>query len=296
MPCYGPLKGWYNKKRSPSGKRAVTFNISDALTDRPVDIPCGQCIGCRLDRTQDWAIRCHHEASMYEYNSFLTLTYNDENLPSDLSVSVVEMQLFMKRLRKKYSHQIRFYLCGEYGDEKQRPHYHVLLFNHEFRDKSPWKKTKSGQILWRSEQLEELWKYGHSSIGTVTFQSAGYVARYIMKKLTGQKARDHYHGRQPEFTNMSRKPGIGQPWLDKFRTDVFPGDFVVIDGRKMKTPQFYTSDLERMSVREHQKIKWTRRMNAVKHKVNNQPARLKVREIVQQKKAERLLRTHDKET
>lgn len=303
MPCFSPLQGWYSKKTTPNGKRQIVFTISAALTDRPATVPCGQCSGCRLERSRMWAIRCHHEASLYENNVFVTLTYNDKHLPTDMSVDVKELQGFMKRLRKHYSGQkIRFYGCGEYGDQYGRPHYHALLFNHEFTDKEPWKKLKEN-MLWRSPILEKIWPYGHSSIGTVNFKSAGYVARYIMKKINGDPASEHYaytdqygeiHQRKPEFTNMSRKPGIGADWLQKYKMDVYPEDFIVIEGKKMRPPRYYDTAYEITDPEIHRKIKWTRQKNLRQHADNNTPARLRVRQQILDKKLGMLPRTHDR--
>lgn len=302
MTCYNTIKGWYSKNRTPNGKREIVFTINDALTDRPVDIPCGQCIGCRIDRSRQWAIRCYHEASLYEDNCFVTLTIDQEHMPENQSVDIKHLQDFMKALRHKYyPNKIRFYACGEYGDTTNRAHYHLLLFNHDFPDKTKWGKTKQGHIRWRSAELEGLWDLGHSEIGTVTFQSAGYVARYILKK---QKDAPHLffvdkdgktRQRNPEFTTMSRMPGIGKPWLDKFKTDVFPGDFVVIDGKKFRTPRYYDTAYETSNPVDHKKLKWTRKAKALKHKDNQTPERLRVREQIQRKKAERLPRNHDLE-
>lgn len=77
MTCYSPLEGWYSKKRTLSGNRKVVFNLHEGLADRPVTIPCGQCIGCRLERSRQWAVRCVHEASLHTSNCFLTLTFSN---------------------------------------------------------------------------------------------------------------------------------------------------------------------------------------------------------------------------
>ncbi len=307
MPCFRPIKGWLSKKRSPKGKRQVVFTISEAYTDRGVTIPCGQCSGCRLERSRQWAIRCHHEATLYEDNCFLTLTYDDQHLPDDYSVSVRPLQLFMKALRNKYSpKRIRFYACGEYGDKYGRPHYHLLLFNHDFSDKTLWKNDRDDP-LYRSESLEKLWPFGHSSIGNVTFQSAGYVARYIMKKISGDDADEHYgyidpddpektiHQRKPEFTVMSRKPGIGQAWFKKWTSDIYPSDEIIIEGKKMRPPRYYDQSFEISEPQHMRKIKWTRLRNLNQHKENNTPERLVVREIILEKKIAQLQRNHDLE-
>ncbi len=302
MPCYSPLKGWSSNKASANGKRAVTFNIREAYTDRPRTVPCGQCVGCRLERSRQWAIRCHHEASLHEDNCFITLTYDEENLPADRSISVRAFQLFMKRLRKKYPQKIRFYACGEYGDNLGRPHYHACLFNHDFADKRLWRRKKNKEPLYRSSDLEEIWPYGYSSVGNVSFESAAYVARYIMKKINGNIAEEHYqfidkngeiHQRTPEFTIMSRKPGVGAKWLEKYATDVYPDDFVILKGKRMRPPRYYDQNLEVLEPENYRKIQWTRKRNLRKHADNNTPERLEVREKIQRKKMELLVRNHD---
>ena len=117
MACYTPLKGYRSTELTKNGKRKIVFNRNHGFADLPVTVPCGQCIGCRLERSRQWAIRCTHEASLWEKNCFITLTYNDENLPKDGSLDVTHFQKFMKRLRKKHGAGIRFYHCGEYGDK-----------------------------------------------------------------------------------------------------------------------------------------------------------------------------------
>lgn len=233
---------------------------------------------------------------MYELNSFLTLTFSDEHLPENYSVSVQDMQLFMKRLRK-YAGRVRFFACGEYGGLGQRPHYHVLLFGYDFGDKTVWSKTKNGDLLYRSAALEKLWPYGNSWIGSVTFESAGYVARYVTKKIGGDPAEEHYTrvhpltGEQvkvhPEFVTMSLKPGIGQAWFDKYSSDAFPSDFVVINGRKLPVPRFYA---RKLSDEAALLIKAKRKEKAHPHKHNQTDARLLVREEVQELRATRLKR------
>ena len=174
----------------------MIFNPKYAYqADQPEKLPCGQCVGCRLERSRQWAIRCMHEAQMHEDNCFITLTFNPESLDdrsNPWSLDVRDFQLFMKRLRKKYGAGIRFYHCGEYGELNKRPHYHACIFGFDFPDKRLWKVTNSGHRLYISESLDELWPFGFCTIGNVTFESAAYVARYIMKKVNGDAAADHY--------------------------------------------------------------------------------------------------------
>ncbi|AXL14693.1 replication initiator protein [Microviridae sp.] len=289
VPCYAPLKAFRAIEPGPNGKYGITFNARHGYQDRPLALPCGQCVGCRLERSRQWAIRCTHEASLYEENCFITLTYDDEHLPKNRSVDVRPLQLFLKRLRKHYPHKIRFYACGEYGELHQRPHYHAILFNHDFPDKVLWKMTND-LPLYNSPTLKKLWPYGHSSVGTVTWNSAAYVARYVMKKVTGEQANDHYqwidengeiHQRKPEFTTMSRRPGIGKTWLEKYASDVYPNDTVIMNGKKMRPPKYYDQQFEQEEPLPFKKIKAKRKTATRTHAANNTPARLKVREKVQ---------------
>ena len=117
MPCYHPIPGYRAKSTNPSGKRSIVFNLSEGFKNFAVSVPCGRCIGCRLERARQWSIRCIHEASLYEANCFVTLTYDDDNLPLDGSLRPRDMVLFLKRLRKRFGPGIRFFQCGEYGDK-----------------------------------------------------------------------------------------------------------------------------------------------------------------------------------
>ena len=137
MPCYSPLTA-YKGKSTDSGKMCLSFKRSEGLfgSFSAINLPCGQCIGCRLERSRQWAVRCMHEASLHDENSFLTLTYSDENLPPGGSLHLPDFQNFMKRLRKSIApKRVRFYHCGEYGDILSRPHYHALLFGYDFDDR-----------------------------------------------------------------------------------------------------------------------------------------------------------------
>lgn len=286
VPCYSPLKGFRSKVVSKNGLRPIVFNPALGYVDLPVEVPCGQCVGCRLERSRQWAVRCVHEASLHEQNCFITLTYNDDHLPDDRSLNLKHFQDFMKRLRKRFGAGIRFYHCGEYGEQLGRPHYHALLFNFDFKDKVPFKVLDTG-VLYRSAALEELWPFGFSSIGSVTFESAAYVARYIMKKITGPEAAGYYQSvdangviteRKPEYTTMSRRPGIGKGWLDKFGADVLRDDFVVLRGRKMRPPKFYDRQFEITDPDLFQSNKIARKRAAKLHIDDQTPDRLSVRE------------------
>lgn len=331
MACYHPLKVWYSKDLNPSGKRSIAFTANKALDPSdPFHIPCGQCIGCRLERSRQWATRCLHESSLYEDNCFITLTFSPEQLkkrdnPDSLDVS--EYQKFMKRLRKRFipknpynkktekelyikhheKYQIRFFHCGEYGEKYNRPHYHAILFNFDFPDKELW-SIQNGYRLFRSKALEELWPYGFCSIGSVTFESAAYVARYIMKKATGDLAIEKYHTIDektgeitneiiPEYTTMSRRPGIGKKWFDQFRSDVYPKDFITINGKKVRPPKYYDKLFEDSNPQDYFDIKEQRQVELFAQLMENSEEfsykRLAVKEQVKAKKLKLLVRNHD---
>ena len=332
MACYHPLKVWYSKEVNPTGKRNVVFNATQALDPSdPFNIPCSQCVGCRLERSRQWATRCIHEASLYQENCFITLTFSPEALASRKnpeSLDVEEYQKFMKRLRKKFiplnpyhkkkekelydlhheKYQIRFFHAGEYGDNLRRPHYHALLFNFDFEDKTLW-KMENGQRLYISKSLQELWPHGFSSIGTVTFESAAYVARYIMKKHTGENAETAYNllnhetGElnqiKPEYTTMSRRPGIGKKWFEKYRNDVYPKDFITVNGKKIQPPKYYDKLLEQDNEFDFDQIKEERLMKMMNSIIDNpyesSAPRLAVKEKHKLLQMERLPRTIHKD-
>lgn len=262
-------------------------------------IPCGKCVGCRIDRSREWSTRCVHEASLHKANCFITLTFSDDNLPDDYSVHVRDMQLFMKRVRKVLGSGIRFFACGEYGEKDRRPHYHVLLFGADFAsDRYLWSRNYRDEALYRSPLLEKIWPFGHSMIGDVSSSSASYVARYIFKKITGDMAEAHYRyyhpltgqevQQNPEFVTMSRKPGLGSEWYTRYSCDVFPSGFVTIEGSKRPVPRFYRNKLT--EEQKEQLRKQSEKANEAR-KPDAFPKRLEVREEIAKAKLSTLKRT-----
>lgn len=239
MACYHPIAGWYAKERNEgTGRRSIVFSLAEGFKDRPISVPCGKCIGCQLERARQWAVRCMHEASLYDDNCFVTLTYNDDCLPPGGTLVPEHFVLFMKRLRKKFGDGIRFFHCGEYGSKLERPHHHALLFNHDFADRERM-LVGGDSPLYRSSCLEKLWPYGFCTIGEVTFESAGYIARYSMKKVNGSSAAAHYAGRVPEYLTMSRRPGIGRRWIESYYKSVYARDELIVNGVRTKPPRYY---------------------------------------------------------
>lgn len=309
MACYHQITAYRSRsgRDKKTGKWPIVFNIMEGYKDLTLLLPCGRCRGCRLEQSRQWAIRCVHEASLHKDNCFITLTYNDEHLPKDGSLDKRNFILFMKKLRKKFGANIRFFQCGEYGDKLSRPHHHVCLFNFDFKDKKIW-KTKRGIPLYRSPSLELLWPKGWSSVGNVTFESAAYVARYVMKKKNGKQELEHYFSvdketglvlteKIPEYITMSRKPGIGKNWLEKFKSDVYPSDEIVVRHKfKMKPPRYYDNLYDIENPKAMKKIKARRKPTGKKLEqanYNNTDERLRVRETIAINKSDRLIRSYE---
>jgi len=332
MPCYKPGRG----RQAPNGTVTYYGHLQIAAGKLPplpsnykeYPLPCGQCTGCRLERSRQWAVRLMHEAQLHQANSFVTLTYNDQNLPNagasskthragdvrlgsdantktprtreththeiqeSASLSKADLQAFTKRLnedvRRRSGNGVKYYACGEYGDKTHRPHYHIAIFGEDFADdRFPWKRSNNKQ-LWRSSRLERLWPLGDAFIGDLTFESAAYIARYVMKKQTGAKAVDHYmrenergekYWLTPEFNVMSRRPGIAKKWFDKNKDDVFPHDHVISRGHPAKPPRAYDKWLEQIDPYLLANIKKARE-NGPHNPEDETPARLEARETV----------------
>lgn len=292
MACFSPLSAWQLETGD------VVF-VERGRILRSLTLPCGQCIGCRLERSRQWAVRCVHESQMHDFNVFVTLTYDDDHVPHDFSLRYSDYQKFMKRLRKR-APGVRFYMCGEYGETTNRPHYHACLFNCFFPDRKIIRKLPSGSFLYESAMLSELWPFGYSSIGDVTFESAAYVARYVMKKVTGPRAAEHYevcdsvtgeiYARVPEFTHMSLKPGIGADWYRRYRADVYPHDRVVVRGVLMKPPRYYDNMLKAAPDMMSDEIEYFRQMKAAELLENSTAERLAVRRVVTEARLKSLVR------
>jgi len=310
MACFKPLYGYQNDLPNSNGKFPVYFSRNGSEKN-PITVPCGRCIGCRLERARQWGVRCMHEASLHEENAFITLTYNDENLPKDGSLNKKHFQDFMKRLRYYMPGKtIKFYHCGEYGPKLQRPHYHACLFGVDFEDKELWKITPNKERLFTSALLSKAWQNrGFVTTGSVTFESANYVARYILKKITGDKANEHYESidyesglvskLQPEYTTMSRGGrdgrGIAHDWYERFSSDVFPSDSVIVNGSPCMPPRYYVSQLEQADPDLYKTVKEKRKARALNHLADQTEARLKVRENVKLAQIGQLIRPYEAE-
>lgn len=171
----------------------------DPYIIRGMAVPCTRCLPCRFNRRRMWSSRMQLESFKHSDSCFLTLTYDDLHLPSGGTLVPRDVQLFLKRLRKAiYPLTIRYFFVGEYGEETQRPHYHAALY---------------GIGIEYNDIVKKAWGRGHVMLGSLTPDSAQYIAGYTVKKMT---APDDFrlNGRHPEFARMSLKPGIGALAVD----------------------------------------------------------------------------------
>lgn len=304
MSCFNPMQALRSDSAvTKTGKSVITFlprghNVPQDYPSLLSGLSCGQCVGCRLERSRQWAIRCVNEAQLHEDNCFITLTFNDESLlkrDSPFSLDKREFQLFMKRLRKHFKvlgKKVRYYMCGEYGERYQRPHYHAILFGVDFSDKV-LEKVENGFRYYSSKILASIWPFGNNIITDVTFDTCAYVARYIMKKHLGKDAWRQYHQyideqtgeivglRIPEYTTMSRRSGIGKEWLDKYLLDVYPRDRIFMRGRGFsKPPKYYDTLFEVINPLSFSSIKESRVEAAKLRSSDNTSDRLHAKEVV----------------
>lgn len=303
MPCYHPLKA-FQVGFHPSGKpkyKICSYDVkyvyvnddtcfcSDVCNSRSdfrlvedyIEIPCGKCIGCRLQQSREWATRIMLEAQDHDESWFVTLTYDDEHVPELefakdvdpdtgelldsgklLTLCKRDLQLFNKRLRKHFTNdKIRFFACGEYGETTARPHYHSIYFGLHITDLQFFKMSKLGDKYFISDTLTRLWGKGHVLLAQVTWESAAYVARYVTKKLTGDAAKFWYDdiGLTPPFTVMSRRPGIASRYFDENASDLMRFDGGYISTKKgsvqFPNPKFFKRKLDLLFPEEYGIIK-----------------------------------------
>lgn len=304
MPCYHPLTGYRSKTVNPAtGKRSIVFNQSEGFKDLCVTLPCGRCIGCRLEYSRQWACRAVHEMKSHPTGCSLTLTYDDEHLPPGGTLQKEDHQKFMKLLRKKYApKEIRVFYCGEYGEKHKRPHYHTCLFNHDFEDKK-WngEMTETGYKLYESEELNKLWKLGRARVAELNFETAAYAARYMTKKIKGPKAAEHYKGRLPEYADASRGrgevKGLGYAYCKKWLYEIYPADEVMIEkmGKyiAIPPPKYYDKILEKTDPELYSRVMAKRKAEqwALRDNPDSTPERLNARRQVHEAQGKMLKRT-----
>lgn len=249
-----------------------------------------------------------HETRSHEASCFITLTYDDQNLPQDEGLVLGHFQKFMKRLRKHAGKTgLKYFHCGEYGDQLKRPHYHALIYGYEPNDRKLFSMSNDIPV-YSSATLDAIWGMGFTSVGAITFQSAAYVARYALKKVNGKQAEQinevtglkHYERINPitlqitevspEYATMSRNPGIGKDFFDNYRSDIYPWDEVVINGVSTKPPRYYDKLFEQINPESMENIRISRQTKMEKYRDDNTRARLATKEIVKKAQTSKLKR------
>lgn len=334
MPCTSPLQSVYTLRED--GKKNILFTSRAAATaarqfyanevvdsENYLQLPCSQCLSCRLNRSRNWAVRMEHEAQMHTVSCFVTFTFNNDYLTIMSpygSLDKRHMQDFNKKARYEFDRGIsysdrfgdsriyspdkyRYYYAGEYGDQLGRPHYHSIMFGVDFPDKVHW-KTVNGCKYYTSKMLSDMWPYGFAVITDANFQTMAYVARYCVKKINGDMAEEHYTRTMwdtgeviqlvPEFGQPSTKPGIGYEWFQKYGlTDVYPSDEVISRGYPAKPPRYYDLLLEKRDPELFRVVKAERDLRRLDNLEDNTYDRLRVKEECQDAKVKMLLRTID---
>lgn len=254
MSCFNPIDAWRLEDQT---KLSFIKPKNEKHVIEKLQVPCGHCIGCLLDRANEWATRCYLESKNWKNNCFITLTYNEKSIPEDKQLHKEDLQKFWKRLRYyekgkeywenprtgKHENPIRYYSCGEYGTKNGRPHFHACIFNWKPDDLKFYKFNHEGDPLYTSKKLNKIWGKGYVIIGNLNYKSACYVARYVTKKLYGQIAKIVYKQKKPEFTESSRNGGIGiLAWIkDKLKIVENKGIYVKTNDtvKLKKIPKFF---------------------------------------------------------
>ncbi|WNK14674.1 MAG: replication initiator protein [Microvirus sp.] len=254
MPCYHELPAWESKAFTEKGKRQPVFNINDGYIDRPTAVPCGRCVGCRTKRVQEWTQRCLHEAEQHKDNCFITLTYDDNQLPDGDDLVVDHLQRFWKRLRRA-GHTFRYFACGEYGPTTLRPHYHACLFGYYPNDSV---RTLSNTLR-ESKSLDEAWGLGYTSHSVFNRETAAYVAGYILKKYTENGTPAELENRTMPFQVMSRRPAIGRDWALKWAKYITDHDGIRQPGGRLHPmPRYYSKAIEQTQPQLMKGLKYRR--------------------------------------
>lgn len=295
MACFYPQEGYLVLDDGVKRWRRYVRHGDDVL--EPMTVVCGNCIGCRMERSRRWTIRCQHEVLMCERqglpSSFVTLTIDDGHMPEHGEIEYRLCQLFHKRVRKNSGVAYRHLTLSEYGGLTFRPHFHCVMMGLSFERGKPAGKGDSGEVCYESPQLAKLWPLGFSSFGNATARSIGYCTRHnfkdAMKYPPGffeEEWLDDETGeickRRGPFLTFSR--GIGRSWYEQYgRTDCHNHDFMVLrDGQVVGPIPFYDDLLASTPDGECEllELKARRRLKALEHPEDQTRERLAVREQV----------------
>lgn len=282
MACYKPLTVW-----KPLDGGPIAFR--EKANHREINLPCGQCIGCRIEKRESWTTRLCAEAKMHERTIFLTLTYDNEHLPADHSLNHRHWQQFAKNLRKRIG-PFRFFMSGEYGDRTSRPHYHALLFGVDPPDAVRVNSVRAKHQLYSSPAISSAWGKGNAFYGHFSIATARYVADYTVKKLNGPRAVEAYRfidpttgecfDRKPEYSKMSLRPGIGRTYLEKYAPEILAGNCIRDGAKPRKIPAYFDKHLEGLRPDDFVESKLKRYQHAQERLSDSTRERLATRELI----------------
>lgn len=343
MTCYHPLIRTYSlnqkKIKAQDGHmyyKAQIYRSHDAIGGLEEDlkksigietqkIPCGKCIGCRLDYSREWANRGFLEAKCWKDNYFVTLTYDDMNLPTQEWLDTddegnytrsirhplipEDFTKFMKKLRKELGNGIRFMGCGEYGTEGKRPHFHIILFNAKLPKESFYKpRIINNEMYFQNTIIEKCWKKGLSNVSEASWNNIAYTARYITKKINGDMETEHYdeYGNVKEFFRTSRNGGIGKFYYDAHKNEIYKNDEIIVKNRQgavsYKPPKYFDDMYEKEQPKKMKEIKRRRLRQAEKnqkaqddHNSYTRLEQLNVDEYYKAQQSKQLIRSYEKE-
>lgn len=307
MTCYHPLirveeRGkkikaqdghYYNKAKiiRPEHLKSLEMACDTAYVKKQI-IPCGKCIGCRLDYSREWANRGYLESKLWKQNFFVTITYNEDNInipewiedqdgytydndgtwtgtlvPKHLTQFIKNVRQIMKREHNQDN--IRFMACGEYGTETERPHYHIIFFNLKLPIEDLYNpRIIHKEIYYQSHIIERAWKYGISNVSECSWNTIAYTARYITKKINGPNSLQEYSekGQIKEFFRVSRMPGIGEGYYQKHWKEIYEKDEIIIKNKQgiisCKPPKYFDELYKKDHPNEWKELQWKREREA----------------------------------
>lgn len=270
MRCIRPIKAGFDR----NGDITYSSRKRDPAI-APFEFECRKCLPCRLNGAREKAIRCYHEAQMHENNIFLTLTYDDDHLESPWLI-YSHFQTFMKDLRDKIGYEpenrISCMVTGEYGELNKRPHWHALIFNYRPKDAKHKYTSDRGDEVFSSKIIDGIWSRGATEFGSITLDSANYVARYAAKKLVHGK--DQNHNFHPIHKTSSRN-AIGRLWISKYWKQTFAHGYVHLpNGQKAGIPRYYVDWLKK-----NFPTSWERYVTEVRPKIQLEAELREAREL-----------------
>lgn len=309
MACYSPLNAFKTTTPNKNGKFPIVFKEEGTLGARPVTIPCGKCIGCKIDKSREWTIRCINELTVHDSNCFITLTYDNVHVPENQSIDIKDFQDFMRELRRKYApKKIRYFACAEYGEQGDRPHFHAILFGIKFDDSLDY--VINGKKLWSSGELSKIWTKGFNTVGEATSESISYVAGYVSKKIQREmenegfvnieSGEDDIWFRKREVVMMSRRPGIGYMWFKRYHKSIMKDDFLINEGFQFKVPRYYDKLHEAIDKGNHDLVKYNREYGYARQRFKNKEEkdtkRMRTKERLQLRKLKLKTRSYENES